>query len=56
MDEDMEQIRKEWSEELLVPVDDAKLFDTNIIGIPLVTRVEHVGQSSAKKKKKKEEF
>jgi hypothetical protein len=55
--EDMEQIMKEWSEEFVVPVANAELSDTDIIGSPLVTQVEHVGQSSGtKKKKKKEEF
>jgi hypothetical protein len=53
--EDMEQIMKEWMEEFLGPVNDAKLSDPNIIGIPLVTWFEQVGQTSAKKKKKKEE-
>jgi hypothetical protein len=42
-DEDMEQITKEWLEEFLVPVVDAELSDTDTIGIPLVTQVEHVG-------------
>jgi hypothetical protein len=55
IDEDMEQITKEWPNEFLLPVNDEKIFDPDIIGIPLVTRVEHAGQSSAKKKKKKEE-
>jgi hypothetical protein len=39
----------------LVPVEDADLSNVDIIGSPLVTRVEHVRQSNAKKKKKKEE-
>jgi hypothetical protein len=43
------------AEEFLVPVEDAELSDADIIGSPLVTRVEHVGQTSAKKKKKKAE-
>jgi hypothetical protein len=38
----MEKITKEWPKEFLVLVDDAKLSDTDIIGSPLVTRVEHV--------------
>jgi hypothetical protein len=54
-DEDMEEITKEWPAEFLVPVEDAELSDPDIIGSPLVTRVEHDGQTSAKKKKKKEE-
>jgi hypothetical protein len=53
--EDMEHITKEWSEEFLVPVTDAKLSDTDTIGSPIFTRVEHVGQSSGTKKKKKQE-
>jgi hypothetical protein len=52
-DEDMEQITKEWPEEFLVPVADAELSDTDTIGSPIVTRVEHVRQSSGTKKKKK---
>ena len=52
-DEDMEDNTKEWPTEFLVPVDDAKLFEPDIIGSPLVTRVEHVKQSNTKKKKKK---
>jgi hypothetical protein len=54
-DEDMEEITKEWPTEFLVPVDDAELSNPDIIGSPLVTRAEHVRQTSAKKKKKKEE-
>ena len=52
----MEQIMKELSMEFLVPVDNGELFDPDIIGSPLVTRFEHAGQSSAKKKNKKDEF
>jgi hypothetical protein len=51
----MEHITKEWSTKFLVPVDDEKFFDPDIIGSPLLTRFEHVGQTCAKKKKKKEE-
>jgi hypothetical protein len=36
-------------------VEDAELSDPDIIGSPLVTRVEHDGHTSMKKKKKKEE-
>jgi hypothetical protein len=54
-DEDMEEITKEWPTEFLVPVEDAELFDLDIIGSPLVTQTEYDGQSSANKKKKKEE-
>jgi hypothetical protein len=55
IDEDMEEITKEWPTEFLVPVEDTKLSDADIIGSPLVTWVEHVGQSNAKKKKIKVE-
>jgi hypothetical protein len=55
MDEDMDKITKEWLEEFLVPVADVELSDTETIGNPIVTRVEHVRQSSGTKKKKKQE-
>jgi hypothetical protein len=42
MNEDMEKIIKEWSEEFLILIVDAKLSDTNTIGSPIVTRDEHV--------------
>jgi hypothetical protein len=51
----MEDITKEWLTEFLVLVEDEDLSDADIIGTPLVTRVKHVGRSSAKKKKKKVE-
>jgi hypothetical protein len=54
-DKYMEDITKEWSADFLVPVEDAELFDPDIIESLLVTQVEHDGQNSAKKKKKKEE-
>jgi hypothetical protein len=34
---------KEWLEEFHVPVDDAKLSDSDIIGSPLVIGFEHAG-------------
>jgi hypothetical protein len=55
IEEDMEEITKEWPTEFLVPVEDAELLDSDIIKIPLVTRVEHDGHTRMKKKKKKEE-
>jgi hypothetical protein len=36
-DEDMVQITKQWPEEFFIPVADAKLFNTNTIGSPMVT-------------------
>jgi hypothetical protein len=49
----MEKITKEWSKYFLVPIAYAKLSDADIIGIPLVSRVDHVEQTNAKKKKTK---
>jgi hypothetical protein len=49
-DEDMEEITKEWLAEFLVPVEDEELSDPDIIGSPLVTRVEHDGQNKKKRK------
>jgi hypothetical protein len=40
-------------EEFLVPIIDVDLFDTDAIEIPIVTRIEHVRNSSGTKKKKK---
>jgi hypothetical protein len=37
VDEDMEKITKEWLEEFHVSIDDVELFETDIIGSPLVT-------------------
>ena len=54
-DEDMEEITKEWSSKFLVPVEQTKLSDPDIIRSPLVTRIECDGLRNAKKKKKKEE-
>jgi hypothetical protein len=55
IDEDMEEITKEWPTEFLVPVEYSELSNLDIIESPLVTWVEHDGQTSTKKKKKKEE-
>jgi hypothetical protein len=49
----MEAITKEWPKYFIVLVEDVELFDPDIIGSPLVTRVEHDGQ---KKNKKMEDF
>jgi hypothetical protein len=55
IDEDMEDITKEWPAEFLILVEDEKLSDPDIIVSPLVTQTEYDGQRNAKKKKKKEE-
>jgi hypothetical protein len=52
-DEDMEQITKEWLEEFLAPVTNAKLSNIDTIGRSMVTRVERVGQSNGIMKKNK---
>jgi hypothetical protein len=51
----MEEITKESPTEFLVPVEQTKLSDLDIIESPLVTRTKCDGPSSAKKNKKKEE-
>jgi hypothetical protein len=43
INEDMEEITKEWLAEFLVLVEDAEIYDPNIIESPLVTRVKHDG-------------
>jgi predicted transcriptional regulator of viral defense system len=55
IDEDMEQITKEWLEEFLVPVADEELSNTKTIGSPIVTWAEHVRQANGTKKKKRQE-
>jgi hypothetical protein len=50
----MEHITKEWPKEFLVHVVDADLSNTDTIGSSIVTRVEHVRQSSGMKKQKKQ--
>jgi hypothetical protein len=55
IDEDMEKITKEYSEEFLVPITDEKLSNTDTIGSPMVTRVDHVRKSNGTKKKNKQE-
>jgi hypothetical protein len=52
-DEDIEEITKEWPAEFLIPVEDAKTSDLDIIRSPLVTHVEHDGK---KKNKRKEDI
>jgi hypothetical protein len=54
-DEDMEEITKEWPAEFLVPWKMQNSLTPTSSEVPLVTRVEHDGQTSMKKKKKKEE-
>jgi hypothetical protein len=53
-DEDMEEITKEWPDEFLVPVEQTKLSNPDIIKSPMVTREEYDGPNNRKKKKKEE--
>jgi hypothetical protein len=55
INEYMEEITKEWLTKFLVPVEKTELSNPDIIGSPLVTRMEYDGPSSTKKKNKKEE-
>ena len=50
----MEEITKEWPIEILVPVDQAELFDPDLIGSLMVTREEYDAPSSSRRKKKEE--
>jgi hypothetical protein len=49
IDEDMEEITKEWPAKFLTPVEDAELSDPDIMGSPLVTLVKHDGQKKNKR-------
>jgi hypothetical protein len=50
----MEEITKEWPAELLVPVDQEKLSDPNLIGSPLVTHEEYDAPNNSRRKKMEE--
>ena len=54
IEEDMEEITKEWPVEFLIPVDQAELSDPDLIGSPMVTREEYDEPSSSRRKKKEE--
>jgi hypothetical protein len=56
IDEDMEEITKEWPTEFLIPVEDIELSCPDIIRIPLVIQTEYDGQISTKKKKKMRKY
>jgi hypothetical protein len=56
IEEDMEEITKEWTVKFLVPVGDAELSNSDLIKSIVLTRTEYDGPSSKKKKKKKEEL
>jgi hypothetical protein len=53
-EEDMEEITKEWSEEILVPVNHTELSDPDLIGSLVVTREEYDAPNSRGKKKKED--
>jgi hypothetical protein len=50
----MEEITKEWPVEFLVPVEDTKLSNPDIIGSQSVIRAEYDAPSSNRKKKKED--
>jgi hypothetical protein len=50
----MEEITKEWSAKFLVPFEQTKLSNPDIIRSPVVTREKYDGPSNSKKKKKEE--
>jgi hypothetical protein len=52
--EDMEEIIKEWPEELLVLVNHVELYDPDLIGSPVVTCEEYDAPNSSRKKKKED--
>jgi hypothetical protein len=51
-EEDMEEITKEWIAEFLVPIEQTKLSDPDLIGSPVVTQEEYDGPRNSRKKKK----
>jgi hypothetical protein len=53
-EEDMEEITKEWPEELLVSVNHTELSDPDLIGSLVVTREEYDAPSSSRKKMKED--
>jgi hypothetical protein len=54
IEEDMEEITKEWPTEFLLPVEQTELSDPDLIRSPVVTQEEYDGPGSSKKKKKEE--
>jgi hypothetical protein len=54
IEEDIEEITKEWPTEFLVPVKQTKLYDPDLIKILVVTREEYDAPSSSRKKNKEE--
>jgi len=54
IEEDMEEITKEWPAELLVPVKQTEIYDPELIGSPVVTQEEYDAPNSSKKTKKEE--
>jgi hypothetical protein len=54
VEEDMEEITKEWLAEFLEPVDQAELSDPNLIGSLVFTCEEYDAPDNSRKKKKEE--
>jgi hypothetical protein len=51
IEEELEEITKEWSAELLIPVDPTKMSDTKLIDISEATHKEHDTPRPSKRKK-----
>jgi hypothetical protein len=54
IEEDLEEIIKEWPVELLILVDQAELSDPDLIGSPVVTHEEYGAPNSSRKKRKED--
>jgi hypothetical protein len=54
MEEDLEEITKEWPAELLIPVDPTELSDPELIGVSVITREGHDTPGTNRRRKKKE--
>jgi hypothetical protein len=50
IEEDLEEITKEWPTEFLIPVNHATLSNPNLIGNMVVTHEEYDAPNSSKKK------
>jgi hypothetical protein len=51
IEEDLEEITKEWPTEVLIPIDPAELFDHELIESPVVTREGYDTPGTSRRKK-----
>jgi hypothetical protein len=54
IEEDMEEITKEWPTKFLIPVNQEELFDPDLIDNPVVTCKEYDAPNSRRRKNRKE--